>query len=38
MQRKTKKIFDILRIIINVILLIFMILCLSTNKDNYYAI
>ena len=38
MQRKTKKIFDILRIIINVILFIFMILCLTTNKDNYYAI
>lgn len=38
MQRKTKKIFDILRIVINVILLIFMILCLTTNKSNYYAI
>ena len=38
MQRKTKKIFDILRIIINVILFIFMLLCLTTNKDNYYAI
>ena len=38
MQRKTKKIFDILRIIISVILLILMILCLTTNKDNYYAI
>lgn len=38
MQRKTKKIFDILRIIINLILLLFMILCLTNNKDNYYAI
>lgn len=38
MQRKTKKIFDVLRIIINVILLLFMILCLIANKESYYAI
>lgn len=38
MQRKTKKIFDVLRIVINVILLLFMILCLITNKESYYAI
>lgn len=38
MQRKTKKIFDVLRIVINAILLLFMILCLITNKENYYAI
>lgn len=38
MQRKTKKIFDIARIIINISLLAFMILCLVTNKSNYYAI
>ena len=38
MQRKTKKIFDIVRIIINISLLAFMILCLVTNKSNYYAI
>lgn len=38
MQRKTKKIFDVLRIVINVILLLFMILCLITNKEIYYAI
>lgn len=38
MQRKTKKIFDVLRIVINAILLLFMILCLITNKESYYAI
>lgn len=38
MQRKTKKIFDVLRIVINAILLLFMILCLIANKENYYAI
>lgn len=38
MQKKTKKIFDVLRIVINVILLLFMILCLITNKESYYAI
>ena len=38
MQRKTKKIFDVLRIVINAILLLFMILCLITNKENYYVI
>lgn len=38
MQRKTKKIFDVLRIVINTILLLFMILCLITNKESYYAI
>ena len=37
MQRKTKKIFDVLRIVINAILLLFMILCLITNKESYYA-
>lgn len=38
MQRKAKKIFDVLRIVINAILLLFMILCLITNKESYYAI
>lgn len=38
MQRKTKKIFDVLRIVINAILFLFMILCLITNKESYYAI
>lgn len=38
MQRKTKKIFDVLRIVLNAILLLFMILCLITNKESYYAI
>ena len=37
MQRKTKKIFDIIKIIINLILLTFMILSLTTKNDNYYA-
>ncbi len=37
MQRKTKKIFDVIKIIINLIMLILMILGLTTNNDNYYA-
>ena len=37
MQRKTKKIFDIIKIIINLILLTFAILSLTNNNDNYYA-
>lgn len=37
MQRKTKKIFDIIKSIINLIMLILMILSLTTNNDNYYA-
>ena len=37
MQRKTKKIFDVIKIIINLTMLILMILSLTTNKDNYYA-
>lgn len=38
MQKKTKKNFDVLRIDINAILFLFMILCLITNKESYYAI
>ena len=37
MQRKTKKIFDVIKIIINLTMLILMILSLTTNNDNYYA-
>ena len=37
MQRKTKKIFDVIKIIINLTVLILMILSLTTNNDNYYA-
>lgn len=37
MQRKTKILFDIVKIIINLILLTFMILSLTTKNDNYYA-
>lgn len=37
MQRKTKKIFDVIKIIINLIMFILMILGLTTNNDNYYA-
>lgn len=37
MQKKTKKIFDFAKIIINLILLTFMILSLTTKNDNYYA-
>ena len=37
MQRKTKKIFDVFKIIINLTMLILMILSLTTNNDNYYA-
>lgn len=36
MQRKTKKIFDIIKIIINIIMIIFTILSLTNNNDNYY--
>lgn len=38
MQRRTKKIFDMVRVLVNIALLIFMILCLNTNKSNYYAL
>lgn len=37
MQRKTKKIFDIIKIVINLILLTFMILSLTTKNSNYYS-
>lgn len=37
MQRKIKKIFDVIKIIINLTMLILMILSLTTNNDNYYA-
>jgi len=37
MQRKTKIVFDIIKFIINLILLTFMILSLTTKNDNYYA-
>ena len=37
MQRKTKKIFEVIKIIINLTMLILMILSLTTNNDNYYA-
>lgn len=37
MQRKTKKIFDVIKIIINLTMLILMTLSLTTNNDNYYA-
>lgn len=37
MQRKTKKIFDVIKIIINLTMLILMVLSLTTNNDNYYA-
>lgn len=37
MQRKTKKIFDVIKIIINLTMLILMILSLTTNNDNHYA-
>ena len=36
MQRKTKKILDIIKIIINLILLTFMLLSLITKNNNYY--
>lgn len=37
MQRKTKMIFDIIKIVINLIMLTFMILSLTTKNSNYYA-
>ena len=37
MQRKTKRKFDIITIIVNIIQLIFMILCITTKNNNYYA-
>ena len=37
MQRKTKKIYDIISIIINVILFLFMILSIITKNNNFYA-
>lgn len=37
MQRKTKKKFDIIKIIINIILLALTILSVSKNKDIYYS-
>ena len=37
MQRKTKKIFDIIKIIVNIIMIVFAILGLTNNNDNYYA-
>lgn len=37
MQRKTKMIFDIIKIVINLIMLTFMILSLTIKNSNYYA-
>lgn len=37
MQKKTKKIFDIIKVILNIFLLVFMILCLTTKNSNYYS-
>ena len=38
MQRKTKKVFDIIKVIFNLFLLTFMILCLTTKNANYYSL
>jgi len=37
MQRKTKKIFEVVKIIVNIIMIVFTILCLTNNNDNFYA-
>lgn len=37
MQRKTKKKFDIIKIIINLVLLTFMILSITLKENTYYA-
>ena len=38
MQKKTKKVFDIIKIILNLFLLVFMILCLTTKNNIYYSL
>jgi len=38
MQRKTKKIYDTIMIIFNIVLLIFMILSITLKKDRIYAL